>query len=37
MEWKYWHYEDVLNREPLPDSDVWQERRWKEALALRKK
>ncbi len=35
--WKYWHYEEVLNREPLPGNEVWRERRWQEALALKEK
>ena len=37
MGWKYWHYEEVLNREPLPDSEIWRDKRWQEALALREK
>ena len=35
--WKYWHYEEVLNRAPLPDNEIWQKQKWQDALALKGK
>lgn len=37
LEWKYWHYEEVLNRAPLPDNTIWQTQKWQDALALKAK
>ena len=35
--WKYWHYEEVLNRAPLPENEIWQTEKWQAALALKGK
>jgi hypothetical protein len=37
MGWKYWHYEEVLNRAPLPDNEIWNTQKWQDALALKAK
>jgi hypothetical protein len=33
--WKYWRCEEVLNRAPLPDNEIWTTQKWRDALALR--
>jgi len=33
--WKYWHYEEVLNRAPLPENEIWQTEKWKDALEFK--
>jgi hypothetical protein len=35
--WKYWHYEEVLNRAPLPINKIWETQKWQDALALKSK
>ena len=37
MGWKYWHYEEVLNRALLPDKEIWNTQKWQGALALKAK
>jgi hypothetical protein len=36
-DWKYWRCEEILNRAPLPDNEIWATQKWKDALALRAK
>ena len=36
MGWKYWQCQEVLNRAPLPDNEIWNTEKWKAALALKK-
>lgn len=33
--WKYWHYEEMLNRAPLPENEIWQTEKWQAALSLK--
>ena len=35
--WKYWRCQEVLNRAPLPENEIWQTQKWKDALALKAK
>jgi len=37
MGWKYWHYEEVLNRAPLPENEIWNTQKWQDSLALKAK
>jgi len=37
MGWKYWQCQEVLNRAPLPDNEIWNTEKWKSALALKPK
>ena len=37
MGWKYWQCQEVLNRAPLPDNEIWNTQKWQDALALKAK
>ena len=37
MGWKYWQCQEVLNRAPLPDNEIWNSEKWQDALALKAK
>ena len=35
--WKYWRCQEVLNRAPLPENEIWRTQKWQDALALKAK